>query len=136
MTAKTTPERYIEGVGRRKAAIARVRITPAAKASFSINGRERDTYFRIPEHADTAGAALSVLTGTPSFAVSARVSGGGVTAQAEAVRLGLARALIKHNAESRPSLKKAGFLTRDSRVVERKHFGLKKARRAPQWAKR
>lgn len=131
-----TDEKYIEGIGRRKAAIARVRITPTAKASFTVNNRSRQEYFSVAEQANVAWAPFHTAGVETPFAVSARVTGGGTNAQAEAIRLGISRALIKHDPTLRGILKKAGFLKRDPRVVERKHFGLKKARRAPQWAKR
>ena len=129
-----TKETYTEGVGRRKTASARVRITPAKSEEFMVNGKPLADYFVIPRVADTAREVLKDAGGT--FSVSVHVMGSGLKAQAEAVRHGLARALVKHNAELRPQVKQAGYLTRDSRMVERKKFGLRGARRRPQWSKR
>ena len=129
-----TKETYTEAVGRRKTATARVRITPSKSEEFVVNDKNLIDYFMIERVADTAREALKDAGAT--FAVSVHVMGGGVKAQAEAVRHGLARALVKYNAELRPQIKAAGFLTRDSRMVERKKFGLLGARRRPQWSKR
>ena len=115
-------------------ATARVRITPAAKPSYTINERPLEAYFPTAELQKTVTDALTT-SGVP-FAVSAKVSGGGVPAQAEAIRLGIARALVEDDRERRKDLKAAGFLKRDSRTKERKKFGLRSARRAPQWSKR
>ena len=126
--------KYIETVGRRKTANARVRITPAAKRSVSVNGKGYDEYFPIKEHQSTLMAPFADLE--EQFTVTAVVTGGGIAAQADAVRHGIARALIEHNIELRGALKKKGYLKRDPRVKERKKPGLKKARKAPQWSKR
>jgi len=126
-------KQYIEAVGRRKTAVARVRLTPG-DGSFTVNGRELTEYFPTSELKKVATESLA-LAGK-SFSVSAKVLGGGISAQSEAVRHGIARALTKWEAEMRPTLKKEGFLKRDPRMKERKKFGLKKARRAPQWSKR
>ncbi|MCI0619860.1 30S ribosomal protein S9 [Candidatus Wolfebacteria bacterium] len=135
MAAKET--KYFEGIGRRKEAVARVRMTPDEGKAVTVNDRKLDEYFQVTRLALVAQAPLAVEGITVKQpTVSVKVSGGGQTAQAEAIRLGLARALIKYNTEFRPALKKAGYLKRDPRVVERKKFGLKKARRAPQWSKR
>jgi small subunit ribosomal protein S9 len=122
-------------VGRRKASVARVRIYDGT-GSFSLNGRTLDSYFpsmaerlRVLEPLRTAG-----MDGR--FDVHAHLEGGGTTGQADALRLGIARALVTANPELRSTLKKAGLLTRDARVVERKKYGLRKARRAPQFTKR
>lgn len=130
--------KYIEAVGRRKTAVARVRITEAKQNSFTINSRTIDDYFKTPalQNAATEAILKHAENIKKNFSVSAKVIGGGVNAQAEAIRHGIARALIKFDAELRPELKKAGFLKRDPRMVERKKFGLKKARRAAQWSKR
>ncbi len=125
---------YIEAVGRRKTAIARVRLTPAAKVSVVANEKEFETYFPTQELRRTI---LSAFVDIPeTFAVSAKLVGGGVSAQAEALRHGIARALIKHDVALRGKLKVKGFLKRDPRAKERRKFGLKKARKAPQWSKR
>lgn len=127
--------RYVEGVGRRKTAVARVRIVKGG-GKFVINERELGAYFGTPRLRDAALAPISVLKLGKDFDISARVKGGGIKAQAEAVRHGLARALVKFNDGLKKQLRGFGFLTRDSRMVERKKYGLKKARRAPQWQKR
>jgi len=123
------------GTGRRKEAIARVRIVPGT-GQWQINGRTLEGYFPNKVHQQIVGEPLATLGAENQFDVIARISGGGVTGQAGALRLGVARALILIDAENRPALKKAGFLTRDARVKERKKYGLKKARKAPQYSKR
>ncbi|MBL7045559.1 MAG: 30S ribosomal protein S9 [Parcubacteria group bacterium] len=130
----TEKDRYIEAVGRRKTAVARVRITKDIKKNIVINEQDFKEYFDTSKEQRTIEEAF--LQSEEPFSVSAKVMGGGSTAQAEAVRHGVARALVKHNAELRGTLKKAGFLKRDPRTKERKKFGLKGARRAPQWSKR
>lgn len=132
MAAKTKKidfPKYYYGVGRRKTAVARVRLYPDTNPVFMINDRE--------EPIDPLIAAPLELVGRAGkFRILARVTGGGYHSQKEAIRLGIARALISENSEYRQALKKAGFLTRDPREKERKKPGLKRARRAPQWAKR
>jgi small subunit ribosomal protein S9 len=123
------------GTGRRKEAIARVRIVPGT-GQWQINGRPLDGYFPNKVHQQIVSEPLVTLGAEGQFDVIARISGGGVTGQAGALRLGVARALILIDVENRPALKKAGFLTRDPRVKERKKYGLKKARKAPQYSKR
>ncbi len=123
------------GTGRRKEAIARVRIVPGT-GQWQINGRPLEGYFPNKVHQQIVSEPLVTLGAEGQFDVIARISGGGVTGQAGALRLGVARALILIDAENRPALKKAGFLTRDPRVKERKKYGLKKARKAPQYSKR
>ena len=123
------------GTGRRKEAIARVRIVPGT-GQWQINGRTLEGYFPNKVHQQIVSEPLVTLGADGQFDVIARISGGGVTGQAGALRLGVARALILIDAENRPALKKAGFLTRDARVKERKKNGLKKARKAPQYSKR
>ncbi len=132
----TKTDKYTEGIGRRKNAIARVRLTKASKNSLSVNGKDLKQYFAIREHQHIVTEALKSGPVETSFAVSAKVSGGGINAQAEAIRHGIARALIEIDGNLRPVLKHAGFLKRDPRAKERKKFGLKKARKAPQWSKR
>ena len=142
MTATTKPTtskegRFIETVGRRKTSVARVRLTPAAKTTYSINGKELEAYFATKELRDSATGSLtaSKLTET-KFHISAVVKGGGISSQANAIRHGIARGLIEYDRELRGKLKKGGFLKRDPRAKERRKFGLKKARKSPQWSKR
>ncbi len=127
--------KFIEAVGRRKEAIARVRITPAAKNSFVVNGKAINEVIKVKELEQVATEALD-QEGVGHFAVTVVVRGGGIASQAESIRLGLSRAIIDHNHELRGTMKKAGFLKRDPRAKERRKFGLKKARKAPQWSKR
>ncbi len=134
--AKATDQRYIEGVGRRKTAIARVRITPATKSSFKVNDMPLAEYFPTPALQKTAQAALTSLETENHYDVTVHVLGGGKSAQAESMRLGMARAFVKENDTTRKTLKSKGFLKRDPRSKERKKFGLKKARKAAQWSKR
>ncbi|MDO8537210.1 MAG: 30S ribosomal protein S9 [bacterium] len=129
------PERYVEGVGRRKTAVARVRLL-AGHGEFRVNEKDLNKYFVISRLELAASAPLQKLKVMGKYKVSAQVHGGGIKAQAEAVRLGLARALTAKDADFQKHLHKLGFLSRDPRMVERKKYGLKKARRAPQWAKR
>lgn len=133
----TSPSvRYVEAVGRRKTSVARIRLYDGAPFAFTINGRSVETYFREPHLSTLAESPIKALALTPVFEVKAKVSGGGSAGQAEAVRHGLSRALVKLEASHRPRLKKLGFLRRDPRMTERKKYGLKGARRAPQWQKR
>lgn len=137
--AKSAPKssRYFSGVGRRKASVARVRIVESKEKSapFLVNEKEMKLYFSLPDLQETAASPLSVA-GAASFSVSVKVSGGGIRGQAEAIRLGMARALVSFSEEFKKPLRALGYLTRDDRIVERKKAGLKKARRAPQWKKR
>jgi small subunit ribosomal protein S9 len=126
--------RYTEAVGRRKTAIARVRIS-AGTGKMVVNGKTPAEYFTLPRLVAAARSPLEQLK-LDDYDVSVKVSGGGVHAQADAVRLGLSRAIIAKSPDWKPRLRTMGFLTRDSRMVERKKYGLRKARRAPQWAKR
>ncbi len=128
-------DRYFEAVGRRKTAIARVRLFTKS-GPFTVNDKAYGDYFPTLDLQKITEDALKKMKLWERFRVSARVSGGGIHAQAEAVRHGLARCLIIFNPDFRKRMKRAGFLTRDPRMKERKKFGLKKARRAPQWAKR
>lgn len=137
--AKTTTDdvRYLEAVGRRKTSLARVRITPSKeKASYQINGKDIATYFPTLELQKIILDPISKSKITAKFEISARTKGGGIHSQAEAVRHGISRALLLYDIELRKKLKKAGFLKRDPRAKERRKFGLKKARKAPQWSKR
>jgi len=122
-------------VGRRKEAVVRVRLIPGT-GQFSLNGRTIENYFPNKVHQQLIKEPFVTLDKVDRYDVIASLSGGGVTGQAGALRLGIARALINIEADDRPALKKAGFLTRDPRVKERKKYGLKKARKAPQYSKR
>jgi small subunit ribosomal protein S9 len=126
---------HAAGTGRRKEAIARVRILPGS-GQWTINGRSLDVYFPNKVHQQLVNEPFVTLGAESQFDVVARISGGGVTGQAGALRLGVTRSLILLDPENRPALKKAGFVTRDARVKERKKYGLKKARKAPQYSKR
>ena len=126
---------HAAGTGRRKEAIARVRIS-AGTGKWLINDRSLDEYFPNKVHQQLISEPFVTLGADDAFDVVARITGGGVTGQAGALRLGIARALQIVDPENRPSLKRAGFLTRDARVKERKKAGLKKARKAPQYSKR
>ena len=125
---------YTEAIGRRKTATARVRLTPAKNSTMTVNGKPAEDYFPLDLMVKTAFAPITLLGTT--YSVSAKVSGGGHKSQAEAVRLGISRAMIVIIPEQRKDLKVRGFLKRDPRAKERKKFGLKGARRAPQWSKR
>lgn len=132
---------YDEGVGRRKTAVARVRLSArqggkADQPDITVNEMAFAKYFTVSEHHRIVAAPLEKTDMIEHVTVSAHVSGGGLAAQAEAIRLGIARALIKRNEELKKKLRVFGFVTRDARMVERKKYGLKKARRAPQWSKR
>lgn len=129
-------ERYWEAVGRRKTAVARVRLFTRGDKGIWINGKPLGLYFLTEDMRRIAEDALRKMKAQERFRVTVKANGGGLHAQAEAVRHGTARALTKFNPDFRKRLKRAGFLIRDPRMVERKKFGLKKARRAPQWAKR
>lgn len=123
------------GTGRRKTSIARVRLVPG-EGKIVINGRDIDEYFNYETLKRDAKMPLDITGTMGKFDVIAKLQGGGFTGQAGALRHGISRALLKADAELRPILKKAGFLTRDQRMKERKKYGLKKARRAPQFSKR
>jgi len=125
----------IQTVGRRKEAIVRVRLIPGT-GKFLLNGRELENYFPSKVHQQLVREPLVTADKVDQFDVFANLRGGGTTGQAGALRLGIARALIENEPDDRPALKKAGFLTRDPRVKERKKYGLKKARKAPQYSKR
>jgi len=126
---------HASGLGRRKEAIARVRIVPGT-GQWKINGRTLEAYFPNKVHQQIVSEPFVTLGAEGNFDVIARIGGGGVSGQAGALRLGVARALTLVDPENRPPLKKAGFLTRDPRATERKKYGLKKARKAPQYSKR
>ncbi len=122
-------------VGRRKEAVVRVRLA-AGTGKFTLNGRSLEDYFPNKVHQQLIREPFVTLEKDNQYDVVATLSGGGITGQAGALRLGIARVLIDLEPEDRPALKKAGFLTRDPRIKERKKYGLKKARKAPQYSKR
>ncbi len=126
---------YFYGTGRRKSSVARVRIYQGT-GKITINERDIDDYFGLETLKVIVRQPLALTDNADKFDVVCRVAGGGVTGQAGAIRHGIARALLQADAEFRPELKKAGFLTRDPRMKERKKYGLKGARRAPQFSKR
>ena len=129
--------KYIEAIGRRKTSTARVRATPAAKNSFTINdGKSIDDYFKTEAQRIIVTESLKKSGIAQAFTITAMVSGGGINGQAEALRHAIARILIEVDPTLRKDLKKEGFLKRDPRAKERRKFGLKKARKAPQWSKR
>jgi small subunit ribosomal protein S9 len=136
MSATKTSTKYFEAVGRRKTAIARVRLFPNAKAGYEVNGRTLEGYFPVQQMQLTAIDAITKGKAAEKFQVTAKITGGGISAQAEAMRLGIARALLVYDVQLRGGLKKLGFLKRDPRAKERRKFGLKKARKSPQWSKR
>ena len=126
---------YFYGTGRRKSSVARVRVY-AGTGKIIINDREIDNYFGLETLKLIVRQPLALTGTSEKLDVVCRVNGGGVTGQAGAIRHGISRALLQYDAELRPALKKAGFLTRDPRMTERKKYGLKGARRAPQFSKR
>ncbi len=138
MTAKKVLKKKIQfwGTGRRKKAIARVRIIPGGEGSITINKRNIDEYFPLETLKYIVRQPLVLTNNTDKYDVAVNVIGGGTTGQAGAIRHGIARALCEADANLRPVIKKAGFLTRDPRMKERKKYGLHKARKAPQFSKR
>ena len=125
----------VRATGRRKEAIVRVRLVPG-NGGWKLNGRTLDDYFPNKVHQQLVSEPFKTVEKTEQYDVFASLRGGGVSGQAGALRLAIARALIEIEIDDRPALKKAGFLTRDARVKERKKYGLKKARKAPQYSKR
>ncbi len=136
MAETTQKEKYIETVGRRKTSIARVRITPASKDSIVVNDREFNEYFPTKELRKTVGEAQVAAKIDQKFKITVHVKSGGITSQAGAIRHGIARAIVEYDENLRKAMKTPGFLKRDARMKERRKFGLKKARKAPQWSKR
>lgn len=130
------PDRYFEAIGRRKTAVARIRLFTRGDKVFLVNGKPYTEYFKMTQDQQTAVASMNKMKCLDKFKVSVIVKGGGRSAQAEAIRHGTARVLVDFNLNFRKRLRKAGFLTRDPRMRERKKFGLKRARKSPQWAKR
>lgn len=129
-------DKYYEAIGRRKTAVARVRLHTKGDKEFIVNDKPYNKYFLHEQTQESAVASLKKMKSLDRFRIVAKVKGGGEHAQAEAVRHGIARVLVEFNENFRKRLRKAGFLTRDPRMRERKKFGLRRARRAPQWAKR
>lgn len=128
-------KKYFEGIGRRKTASARVRVYEGTKTGFTVNDKEFEVYFPTSELQTIVNQPVTELK-MKSPAITVHVTGGGIHSQAEAVRMGIARALMGMDAELRAPLKAGGFIARDERAKERRKFGLKKARKAPQWSKR
>lgn len=133
--APIVPSGPAQAVGRRKEAVARVRLVPGS-GEFSINGRTLEDYFPNKVHQQAIKSPLVAVERDEQFDIVSLIHGGGPSGQSGALRLAIARALTHYSAEDRPALKKAGYLTRDARAVERKKAGLKKARKAPQYSKR
>jgi len=128
--------KFFEGVGRRKTAVARVRLFPGGEDKFLINKKDFKQYFPTLALQRMAESSLTKIKYPDSLTIEVKASGGGINAQAEAIRLGISRAFVKINPDNLKKLRKLGYLTRDPRMRERKKFGLKRARRAPQWKKR
>ena len=135
MTVTDAEGRPVQTVGRRKEAVVRVRLLPGT-GQFKLNGRTLEEYFPNKVHQQLIREPFVILEKAEQYDVVGLLHGGGTSGQAGALRLGIARALIEIDPDDRPALKKAGFLTRDPRVTERKKYGLKKARKAPQYSKR
>lgn len=131
-----TDQKYIETIGRRKTSSARVRVTPSTKNDIDVNGKSAKEYFKTERLISIIDEAFSKGKIEGKYSITVRVSGGGIHSQAEAVRHGISRAFVEEDADMRPLLKKAGLLKRDARAKERRKFGLKKARKSPQWSKR
>ena len=142
MEKNTTKEKYIEAVGRRKTSTARVRISESNKAHFIVNGKDAKEYFktemerRLILDPIVKGIQAGGVKSDVKWGIEVHVSGGGIHSQAEAIRHGLSRALVASDISLRGNLKTLGYLKRDPRVKERRKFGLKKARKAPQWSQR
>lgn len=130
------PDRYFEAIGRRKTSVARVRLYTKGDKEFIVNDKPYMKYFQTIEDQESAVSSMKKMKCLDKFRITVVVKGGGHRAQAEATRHGTARVLVDFNANFRKRLRKAGFLTRDPRMRERKKFGLKRARKSPQWAKR
>jgi small subunit ribosomal protein S9 len=130
-----TPLKFLLAIGKRKTAVAQVKLFPKGEGKLEINRKNLETYFPLPSLQKTVLQPLE-MAGIKNIDFAIKVSGGGIRGQAEAIRLGISRALVKLNPELRPSFRAAGLLTRDARIKERKKYGLKRARRAPQWQKR
>jgi small subunit ribosomal protein S9 len=140
---KKANEKYFQGIGRRKRATASVKLfafvesaEKTGETEITVNGKSHKVYFALSELRELIEAPIKAVSGSGIARISAAVRGGGIRGQAEAIRLGVSRALVLQNDENKKTLKDLGFLTRDARKVERKKAGLKKARRAPQFSKR
>ena len=133
---KDLGDKYFEGTGRGKTSVARVRLYTKGDKDILVNDVDYKEYFKIADHQLIILDSLEKMKSIGRFRVVATVKGGGIHSQAEAIRHGIARALVEFNPDYRKRLRKANFLTRDSRMKERKKFGLKRARKAPQWSKR
>ena len=133
---KDLGDKDFEGIGRRKTSVARVRLYTKGDKDIVVNEVDYKEYFKIADHQSIILDSLEKMKSMGRFRVVITVKGGGVHSQAEAIRHGIARALVVFNPDYRKRLRKANFLTRDSRMKERKKFGLKRARKAPQWSKR
>ncbi len=129
-------KQYVEKIGRRKTSTSRVRLTPASKMSFTVNGKDVKDYFKTPALQKVVNDVTTLIKPDEKYEISVMVSGGGIHSQAEAIRHGLARFFSELLDDSKSKLKKEGYLKRDPRSKERRKFGLKKARKAPQWSKR
>ena len=136
MTSSDRSTATVPTVGRRKEAVVRARLIPGGTGQFTLNGRTLENYFPNKVHQQLIREPFVTLERDGTYDIIATLKGGGITGQAGALRLAISRALIIIDADDRPALKKAGFLTRDSRIKERKKYGLKKARKAPQYSKR
>ncbi len=136
MATYTSKKPYVYGTGRRKSSVARVHLFAGGSGKITVNGREIDNYFGLETLKLIVRQPLNTTSTLDKVDIVATVKGGGVTGQAGAIRHGIARALLKLDENYRPGLKAAGFLTRDPRMKERKKYGLKAARRAPQFSKR
>ena len=130
------PDRYFKAIGRRKTAVANIRLFTKGDKEFIVNDKPYQQYFQTRADQEVAVSSMNKMKCLDKFRVTVVVKGGGHSAQAEAIRHGTARVLVDFNANFRKRLRKAGFLTRDPRMRERKKFGLKRARKSPQWAKR
>lgn len=138
-TKKTAPDAtgsFVYAVGRRKTGIAQVRVYTSGKGTVTVNSKPMQEYFPVDELQDAVMAPLKAVGMDATTDVVVQAHGGGIRGQADAVKLGIARALLVHNPDFRATLKPLGVLTRDPREKERKKYGLKKARKSPQWAKR
>lgn len=136
MAEKKSTKEYIRAVGRRKTATAIVKLVKSSKNTYTVNGKDLIDYFKTIELRKIVTGAFEEANPVDKFDVTITTKGGGIHAQAEAVRHGISRALVVYDEEFRSPLKKAKMLKRDPRQVERKKFGLKKARKSPQWSKR
>lgn len=130
------PDKYYQAIGRRKTAVARIRMFTRGDKVFLVNNVPHTEYFKLQADQQMATASMNKMKCLDKFKVTVSVKGGGIKAQAEAIRHGTARVLVDFNENFRKRLRKAGYLTRDPRMRERKKFGLKRARKSPQWAKR